>query len=128
MIRSRPIASDKGEIFEPMIAANDKESFIKPGRHREPALFSRQLYLKLCPLTVIDKETLKLIQVLQLHMAIDYTRSAKGSAVLLRSLIRPRDIFYAAGPKSLVILDEPVEETTKSWILWPVGSLTSLMI
>jgi DNA mismatch repair ATPase MutS len=77
------------ENVEPVIIANDKKNFIRHGEHQEPAKFDRQLYLKQCPLSVIDKETLKMIQVLRLHEAVDYTRSATGSAVLLRSLIRP---------------------------------------
>ena len=38
---------------------------------------------------VIDAESLKMIQLLRLHQAIDHTLSATGSAVLLRSLIQP---------------------------------------
>ena len=85
----------KIEDFEPLIITNDKKSFIKNGGHQEPAILSRQLYLQLCPLKVIDKESLKLIQVLRLHKAIDHTKSATGSAVLLRSLIQPStDLNY----------------------------------
>jgi DNA mismatch repair ATPase MutS len=48
-----------------------------------------------CPLSVIDQESLKMIQVLRLHQAIDYTESATGSAALLRSLIQPStDLDY----------------------------------
>ena len=40
-------------------------------------------------MSAIDKESLNLVQVLQLHEAVDHTESAAGSAVLLRSLIQP---------------------------------------
>jgi hypothetical protein len=45
--------------------------------------------LALCPSTVVDAETLKLIQVLLLHSTMDHTVSAAGSAALLRSLAQP---------------------------------------
>ena len=83
------------ENFEPLIITNDKKNFIRPSRHPEPAKISRQLFLELCPSAVIDNETLNLIQVLRLHKAIDQTKSATGSAVLLRSLIQPStDLNY----------------------------------
>jgi DNA mismatch repair protein MutS len=85
----------KIENFVPLIVANDRKNFIRHGKAQESAKFYRELYLKLCPLKVIDKESLKLIQVLQLHKAIDHTQSATGSAVLLRSLIQPgTDLHY----------------------------------
>jgi DNA mismatch repair protein MutS len=85
----------KIENFVPLIMANDRKNFIRHGKVQESAKFYRELYLKLCPLKVIDKESLKLIQVLQLHKAIDHTQSATGSAVLLRSLIQPgTDLHY----------------------------------
>ena len=74
---------------EPLIVSNDKKILIRHGAHREPARLDRQLFVKRCPLAVIDKETLKMIQVLRLHEAIDHTQSATGSAVLLRSLVQP---------------------------------------
>jgi len=81
--------------FEALIITNDKKNFIKHGGHQGPAVLSRQIYLNLCPLPVIDKESLKLIQVLRLHKAIDHTESCTGSAVLLRSLIQPSaDLHY----------------------------------
>ena len=75
--------------MEPLIAANERESFIRHRGHQEPAALDRHLFARLCPLSVIDKETLKMIQVLRLHEAIDCTQSATGSAVLLRSLVQP---------------------------------------
>ena len=75
--------------FEPLIITNDTQRFITPGDDREPAKLSRELFLKCCPPTVIDNESLKMIQVLRLHKAIDHTQSATGSAVLLRSLVQP---------------------------------------
>ncbi len=79
----------KIEKFEPLIITNDGKNFIRHGRNRESVKFYRELFLKQCPLNVIDKESLRLIQVLQLHKAIDHTRTATGSAVLLRSLTQP---------------------------------------
>ncbi len=79
----------------PLIRANEKKNFIAHGRHRKPPSLSRQLYMRQCPLSVIDKETLKLIQVLRLHESIDHTLSTTGSSVLLRSLIQPgMDLDY----------------------------------
>ena len=86
---------EKNEIFEPLIQTNDQKNFIRLSGHQEPAKFSRKLFLQLCPLPVIDKETLELIQVLRLHKAIDHTVSFTGSAVLLRSLVQPStDLDY----------------------------------
>jgi DNA mismatch repair protein MutS len=77
------------ENFEPIIVTNERKNFIRHGRNQESIQFNRELFLKLCPLKVIDKESLRLIQILQLHKAIDHTRTATGSAVLLRSLTQP---------------------------------------
>ncbi|HIJ18838.1 TPA: hypothetical protein HA372_04085, partial [Candidatus Woesearchaeota archaeon] len=41
------------------------------------------------PSTIIDKETLALIQVVDLHAAMDHAATAVGSATLFRSLMRP---------------------------------------
>ena len=79
----------KVENREALIIANDRKKFINPGENRGPALLDRQLFAKQCPLAVVDRETLKMIQVLRLHEAIDHTQSATGSAVLLRSLVQP---------------------------------------
>ena len=79
----------KQEAIEPLVITNDRQTFIQHGGFREPAKLNRQLYPRLWPFTVIDDESLKMIQVLQLHEAIDHTQSATGSAVLLRSLIQP---------------------------------------
>lgn len=83
------------QIYTPLIQTNDQKNFIKLDGRQGPPKLSRKLYTQLCPLSVIDKETLKLIQVLRLHTAIDHTVSVTGSAVLLRSLVQPRtDLFY----------------------------------
>jgi hypothetical protein len=74
---------------EPLIGTNEKQNFIRQGGHQVPAVLDRFLFARLCPLTVIDQESLRMIQVLRLHKAVDHTRSATGSAVLLRSLIQP---------------------------------------
>jgi negative regulator of replication initiation len=77
------------EKVEPLIISNDRKTFIKHGRQNKPAKVSRKLYLQLCPIGVVDKASLKLIQVLELHRAVDHTFSATGSATLLRSLVQP---------------------------------------
>ncbi len=79
----------KSENFEPLIITNDKKNVIRHSEDPKPAILSRQLYLKLCPPKVIDKESLRMIQVLQLHNAINHTETATGSAILLRSLVQP---------------------------------------
>ena len=85
----------RAEYFEPLIVTNDKNNFISHRGPGESPGVSLQLYLQLCPLPVIDKESLKMIQVLRLHKAIDHTESATGSAVLLRSLAQPStDLQY----------------------------------
>ena len=81
--------------FEPLAIANDKETFIHTDQASHSVKLSRQPFLQRCPLSVIDAESLKMIQVLRLHQAIDHTLSATGSAVLLRSLIQPStDLKY----------------------------------
>jgi len=89
-------SSDSQESFgemiadaQPLIGINDKQCFIRPAQQPGRAELDRQQFARLCPLAVIDQETLKMIQVLRLHEAIDHTQSATGSAVLLRSLIQP---------------------------------------
>ena len=79
------------EIGNPelLIQANDKKNFIRHQGHQKPVVFDRQMYLDVCPTAVVDSETLKMIEVLQLHRAIDRTQSATGSAVLLRSMVQP---------------------------------------
>lgn len=83
--------------LEPVILTNDKKTFIHHAPGKKAAVFSPKIFLDLCDSaagasdgsSVIDRESLKLIQVLDLHRAIDHTLSATGSAVLLRSLIQP---------------------------------------
>jgi len=83
------------EGFEPLIMANDKHTFIRHAGDRDRAKFLPEKYLQDCPLSVLDAETVQLIQVLPLHGAIDHTRSATGSAALLRSLLQPStDLAY----------------------------------
>ncbi len=83
------------ETVEPVIKTNDRKIFIRLSRHQGLLKLSRKLFLKLCPLSVIDMETLNLIQVLRLHKTIDHTISITGSAVLLRSLVQPStDLNY----------------------------------
>jgi hypothetical protein len=84
-----PSLAETLDGFEPLIGANDKENFIRPDGLPERVAFDRHLFARLCPLTVIDQESLRMIQVLRLHKAIDHTRSATGSAVMLRSLLQP---------------------------------------
>lgn len=77
------------EIFEPILTANEKNSIIQHRNAPNKASFSKSLFLENSPGSVIDKETLQLVQILELHQAIDFTQSSLGSAVLLRSLIQP---------------------------------------
>ena len=89
------LVEQQNQMFEPLIQSNDKDNFIKQNGPQGPKKFFRKLFLKQCPLKVVDKETLKLIQVLRLHKTIDYTESLTGSAVLLRSLVLPStDVDY----------------------------------
>ena len=77
------------------MTTNDRQTFIRAGGLQEPVELSRQLYQTLCPSSVIDAETLILIEVLRLHKALDHTGSATGAAVLLRSLLQPStDLSY----------------------------------
>lgn len=81
--------------FDPLTIANDRTRFIEPGDRPGPAILSPQACLKVWPPAVVDAETLKMIEILRLHQAIDQTTSATGSAILLRSLIRPStDLAY----------------------------------
>lgn len=81
--------------FEPLIGANDRTPFMRAGGQRQPAAVDRHRYARCCPLEVIDPESLRMIQVLRLHQALNHTRSATGSAVLLRSLLQPStDLNY----------------------------------
>ncbi|MGD8701933.1 MAG: hypothetical protein PVH26_05825 [Desulfosarcina sp.] len=77
------------EIVEPVIQANERRNVIRRSGHQGLVKLSPESFLKLCSLSVIDVETLKLVQVLRLHKTIDYTTSMTGSAVLLRSLVQP---------------------------------------
>jgi DNA mismatch repair ATPase MutS len=83
------LVEQQNKIFETLIQFNDRENFIKQSGPQGSKKFLRKLFLKRCPLKAVDKETLKLIQVLRLHKTIDYTESLTGSAVLLRSLVMP---------------------------------------
>lgn len=86
---------EKSENVEPLIITNERKNFIAHSGRRDSAKLYRRKFMKLCPLPVIDKESLKLIQVLRLHEAVDHTISSTGSAVLLRSLIQPcTDLDY----------------------------------
>jgi DNA mismatch repair protein MutS len=77
------------EYFEPLIVTNDRHTFIRQSIGLTPSQFLPERYLQKCPLAVLDGETVQLIQVQQLHQAIDHTQSATGSAALLRSLLQP---------------------------------------
>ena len=77
------------ENFEPLIIINDIKNFISHDAEGNSPKLNRDLFLEQCSLEVIDKESLRLIQIFQLHESIDHTQSIIGSAVLLRSLIQP---------------------------------------
>ena len=62
------------EIYVPLIQTNDQKNFISQSGHQEPAkIIAETVTCSYVLLSVIDKETLKLIQVLRLHKAIDHT-------------------------------------------------------
>jgi hypothetical protein len=73
----------------PLTVANEALGFIRPGRRGEAAVLSRSVFIAGMAPAVIDAASLELIEVARLHAAVDHTRSATGSAVLLRSLIQP---------------------------------------
>jgi len=75
--------------LQPLVASNDQKPFITPAKGGEPARLNRKRLLKQIPATIVDRETLKTIEVLRLHRAVDYTLSATGSAALLRAMILP---------------------------------------
>src|SRR3989338_3132427 len=58
--------------------------------NKERGSFNRNAMFQALPETVMDKATLQLIQVEDLHNAIDHTQTAVGSAVLFRSLMQPQ--------------------------------------
>lgn len=91
MIHTNGGSNDKKrfDAVESVIVANEKEVIIKHVGSDGPAVFSGDVYAERCSSTVIDKESLKLIQIRELHAALDHTQSAAGSAVLLRSLMHP---------------------------------------
>ncbi len=87
--------NQKMGTVKPIILTNNKKTFVRHGGQKETATLDRHAYLETSPKPVIDTESLNLIQVLQLHKAIDHTNSATGSAVLLRSLVQPEtDLDY----------------------------------
>ena len=87
--RQNNFLEERLDSLEPLVTANDRNNFIKHAGFQEPPKLLGKRFLKSCPLGVIDRETLKIIQVLRLHQAVDFTMSTTGSAVLLRSLARP---------------------------------------
>jgi len=90
----RPRENELANV-EPVIISNDRDIFIRHDGPKDSPLLSPESFFDLCPSAVMDKETLKLIEVLRFHKAIDYTASSTGSAVLLRSLLQPStDLHY----------------------------------
>ena len=84
------MASEPGHL----IFLNDRNTFIEHDGGRNDAgwnkaRLSRKKLAKLLPSTVVDGETLELVQIRRLHEAVDYTISATGSAALFRSLAQP---------------------------------------
>jgi hypothetical protein len=86
---------DQIDCFEPLIRTNDRHLCIRQSAGLAPCQFLPEGFLQTVPLTVLDAETVQLVQVRQLHQAIDHTQSATGSAALLRSLLQPgTDLGY----------------------------------
>ena len=88
-VKQQSSADHMVEDCAPLIAVNDNSNIIKHDGASGAPEFLRQEYPKLGPGRVIDHESLELVQVLDLHQAVDFTTTAIGSAVLLRSLVQP---------------------------------------
>jgi DNA mismatch repair protein MutS len=86
------------ESYTPIVVSNDGRGFVRhDGQGGKPA-FRPEHFFRHVPPAVMDAETVELLQVQQLHAAIDLTRTATGSAALLRSLLQPAtDSFYIRG-------------------------------
>ena len=115
MNKAQTAASYDGSLGdpEPLILANDNNCFITHKGHQEPAQLARQEFLQSSSLKVIDEESLKLIQVLRLHKAIDYSHSAIGSAVLLRSLIQPSTDLHLIQSKQAALIEVASNDTMR---------------
>jgi len=89
--------------IQPLVVANDAGHFMLHDGRQGSVRCSPKLLLECCTPEVIDPASLELIQVLELHKAIDHTHSATGSAVLLRSLLQPStDLHYIRSKQASV--------------------------
>lgn len=71
-----------------VVDINKEKTIVEGGPYSEPS-FNPQAMFNALPEGIIDKTTLRLIQVGDLHRAVDHTETAIGSAVLFRSLMQP---------------------------------------
>lgn len=107
--------------MHPLIIANDNALWIASRDRQGAARFDPQAFLKQCPLTIVDAQTLHIIEILSLHRALDHTMSAIGSAALLRSLLRPStDLPYIQSrQKALreIALDDRLRQTLMDYVV-----------
>lgn len=75
--------------YRGLIDVNDRNVVFDTGYHAKALDLRRDTLFELAPETVVDKETLQLVELDNLHAAIDYTTTMIGSATLYRSLIDP---------------------------------------
>lgn len=73
--------------YEPLVDINANERVFDVG-DRGLSIDLPTIFKNL-PATIIDKQTLLLIQLGDLHQAVDYTTTGTGSATLFRSLMQP---------------------------------------
>ncbi|MGV8151232.1 MAG: MutS-related protein [Candidatus Woesearchaeota archaeon] len=100
------------ESYEPIIELNKKSIIIS---HITGSFLPDSLIYKL-PETAIDAQTLKLIQVNDLHKAIDYSLSAVGSASIFRSLIQPSTSLELISAKQESLLELNADNTLRQEI------------
>jgi DNA mismatch repair ATPase MutS len=87
-------ASERGDSYitahkeaQSLVSLNDQHQFYR--NYSSGLGIAREVIFEHTPETVVDKRSLSLIQVDDLHRAIDRTTTATGSAELYRSLVCP---------------------------------------
>jgi len=75
--------------YEPLVRINENDSVFHVGSGSRDLTVDFEALFKNLPATIIDKQTLSLIQLRDLHEAVDHTTSKVGSATLFRSLMQP---------------------------------------
>lgn len=77
-----------GNGYKPIVAINEGERVFNIGNRRGLSIDWATIFKNL-PATIIDKQTLLLIQLGDLYQAVDHTFTGTGSATLFRSLMQP---------------------------------------